>query len=198
MRKSKLEELKSYIEELKTIKVLQSKKIYEGFLSINQIECLLNNNKTIKREEILKNGKSGSAAIVLPLIGKTDTLLVVQPRVLTSNTIGIELPAGYIEQGEDPEIAAIRELKEETGFIPKKIEKIASYYQDQGCSRALNHSFIGYDCKTVGAQSLDKDEYIRFFQCRYEEALELIDMGYINDANSILTLEKSKVYIKRR
>jgi ADP-ribose pyrophosphatase len=198
MRKDKLEELQFYIDELRTIKVLQSKMIDKGFLSINQLECLLNNDKIIKREEILKNNKSGSAAIILPLIGEKDTLLVVQPRVLTNNTVGVELPAGYIELGEDAKKAAIRELEEETGFIPRRMEKIASYYQDQGCSRALNHSFIGYDCKMVGSQKLDKDEYIRFFQCEYEEALELIDMGYINDANSILTLEKSKSYIKRR
>ena len=45
-------------------------------------------------------------------------------------------------------------------------------------------------------QNLDKDEYIKYFECTYDEALELVDMEYINDAGSILLLEKSKVYMK--
>lgn len=198
MRKDKLEELKKYVEELKTIQVLKSREITKGFLSIKKSEYLLNNGKVIEREELLKNGQSGSASIILPITKENNILLVVQPRVLSNNTIGIELPAGYIEKGEEPEKSALRELQEETGYIPGYLKKIASYYQDQGCSRALNHSFIAFDCTKTTNQKLDKDEYIRYFECTYNETLELMNMGYINDANSMLTLEKSKVYIKRR
>ena len=43
-----------------------------------------------------------------------------------------------------------------------------------------------------------QNEYVKYFECTYDEALELMDMGYINSANSMLTLEKSKQCIKRR
>ena len=63
---------------------------------------------------------------------------------------------------------------------------------------AKNHSVLALDAEKVSVQQLDDSEYIRYLECTYEEALELIDMGYINDANSIITLEKSKKLIRRR
>lgn len=57
---------------------------------------------------------------------------------------------------------------------------------------------LALDAEKVSVQQLDDSEYIRYLECTYEEALELIDMGYINDANSIITLEKSKKLIRRR
>lgn len=196
MRKEKLEELKSYIEEFKTV---SSEKVDEtGFITVERRLYTLNSGKSFTRENILKNGKDGSAAIILPLTKEYGTILVVEPRVLTKSGVGIGLPAGYIEDGEEPVSAALRELREETGYVPNKIEEICSYYQDEGCSKAFNHSFIAYDVEKKYEQNLDKDEYIKYFHCTYEEALELMDMGYINSANSMLTLEKSKQYIKRR
>lgn len=197
MRKEKLEELKSYIEELRTIKRVEVKKYSIPFITIIRQKLFLNNGKVIIREKILKGKKDGSAAIVLPITNKNNTVLIVQPRVFTKKTVGVELPAGYIERGEKNNVSALRELKEETGYVSNDIIEIGEHYQDPGCSSALNHSFIAFNCERVGEQSLDKDEYIRFFECTYDEALELLDMEYINDANSIITLEKSKKYIRR-
>ena len=196
MRKEKLDELKSYMEEFKT---LREERLEEtGFITVERKLYTLNSGKSIIRENILKNRKDGSAAIILPLTKEYGTILVVEPRVLTKSGVGISLPAGYIEDGEEPVDAALRELKEETGYVPNRIEEICSYYQDEGCSKALNHSFIAYDVEKKYDQNLDKDEFIKYFECTYEEALELMDMGYINSANSMLTLEKSKQYVKRR
>jgi len=196
MRKEKLDELNSYMEEFKT---LREERLEETrFITVERKLYTLNSGKSIIRENILKNRKDGSAAIILPLTKEYGTILVVEPRVLTKSGVGISLPAGYIEDGEEPVDAALRELKEETGYVPNRIEEICSYYQDEGCSKALNHSFIAYDVEKKYDQNLDKDEFIKYFECTYEEALELMDMGYINSANSMLTLEKSKQYVKRR
>lgn len=197
IRKEKLEELNKYIDQLKTIKSKEIKTNKNGFLSIKQIECYLNNGKKIKREQVLKNKKEGSASVVLPITETNEVILVVQPRVATKLTVGIELPAGYIEDNEDPLISAKRELAEETGYVSKELKLLTKYYQDQGCSKALNYSFIALNCKKVMNQNLDKDEYIKYFKCTYEEALELVELGYIMDVNSIITLEKSKQYLRR-
>ena len=52
----------------------------------------------------IKNGKDGSAAIILPITNENSTILVVEPRVLTKSGVGISLPAGYIEEGEEKTI----------------------------------------------------------------------------------------------
>lgn len=199
MRKEKLEELKTYIEELKTIKLTKINQDEEkdNFLGIEKYDCTLNNGNTFQREKLIKGKKDGSAAIILPITKEGNTLLVVQPRVYTKSTVGIELPAGYIEEGEDPVVAARRELVEETGYVPEDMKLVANYYQDQGCSAAFDHSYLALGCEKKLDQNLDKDEIIRYFECNFEEALELIENNYINDAGSIITIEKSKQYVKR-
>jgi ADP-ribose pyrophosphatase len=197
MRKEKLEELKKYIEELKTIQISENRNA-EGFLNVERYNFTLNNGQTIKRDKILKNKEDGSAAVVLPVTTEGEIILSVEPRVFTKRTVGVDLPAGYIELGEQPEIAARRELLEETGYSANEMIKLGSFYQDQGCSAALNHYFLAKDCKKVSKQKLDEGEFVKYFICTYEEALELVEMNYIEGLNSAYALEKAKEYIKRR
>ena len=197
MRKEKLEELHKYIEELKTIDIKEIDNNGKGFLSIKRYSCMLNNGKKITRERIVKNGKDGSAAIILPVTKEGNVILVVQPRVFKPSTVGVEVPAGYIEENEDPIASAKRELEEETGYACEEMVLLAKYFQDSGCSAAHNHCFLALNCYKSTDQHLDKDEFVKFFECTFEEALELIDLGYINGANPIIAFEKAKNYLKR-
>lgn len=208
MQKAKLEELREYIEELKTIQKEKNQEefIYEnkipikrkGFINVEGYNCKLNNGKTIPREKIVKGGKDGSAAIILPVTDKGNTILVVQPRVFTKETVCVELPAGYIEEGENPLLAGKRELEEETGYIPKEMLMLSSYYQDQGCSAAYNYSMLALNCQKLKDQNLDKDEFIRYFECSFNDLLELVEKGYITDLQSQYTIEKGKSLVKEK
>ena len=197
IRKEKIEELESYINELKTLEITEIDNSGKGFLGVKRYSCLLNNGKTIIREKIVKSGKDGSAAIILPITNKGNVLLVVQPRVFKPTTVGVEFPAGYIEENEDPIESAKRELEEETGYVCEDMIPLARYYQDDGCSAAFNHCFLALNCEKTTEQHLDKDEYIRYFECTFEEMLELADRGYICGVNSLLAIERAKNYFMR-
>lgn len=195
MRKEKLDELEIIIDGFKTLKKERLNK-EARFIKSEVYSCSLNNGKIITREKIVKNGKDGSAAIILPVTLENNVILTVEPRVFSKRTVGIGIPAGYIEEGEDPYVAALRELEEETGYVPNKMISLGGFYQDMGCSSAYNEAFIAMGCEKKTNQHLDPGEYIKYFDCTYEEALELIDMGYIEGCNAIITLGRAKRYIK--
>lgn len=191
MRKEKLEELKYYMEELKTLEKIKEERL-ANFIKGEVYKCRLNNGQIITREKLLKGNKTGSAAVILPMTTNQEVILVVEPRVFTKKTVGVGLPAGYIESCELPIDAALRELQEETGYIPKKIVSLGGFYQDMGCSGAYNECFLALGCQKISEQNLDQDEFIRYFKCYFDEALELVELGYIEGCNTIITLEKVK------
>ena len=188
MKKEKLRQLKEIINQFK---ILQVKESNPSFIKSEAYEFLLNNGLTIKREKIIKGSNDGSAVIIVPYIGN-EILLVIEPRVFTSLGVGVGFPAGYIEVGENPKIAALRELKEETGLVPERIEEVDAFYQDEGCSSAYNHVFLAYNCKKIHDQELDKDEHIEYMKFTIEEAFELEKLGYISGCNAKIALQKIK------
>ncbi|MCI9233743.1 MAG: NUDIX hydrolase [Bacilli bacterium] len=197
VRKETLTKLKNYIEELKTIKVEQVASPSK-FLTIEPAIYHLNNGKTMKRELLKKQAKDGSAAIILPVTNENKTVLVVEPRLGSTRTVAVGLPAGYIEPGEEPLNAAKRELAEETGYVCGTYRLLSKYYQDPGISKAYNYAYLGLDAEHIKTQSLDPEEFIRFLKCDYEEALELVELGYIEDLQAQFVLEKAKQYLLKR
>ena len=202
VRREKLEELKSYIEELKIIKMetldtSKQKEILDSpsFLSFTKHRYYLNNGKEMTRELLHKQGGNGNAALVLPITEDGNCILTVEPRLGATRTVAVGLPAGYVERREEALKAAIRELQEETGYVCRNYYLLAKYYQDPGISQAYNYAYLGTEAKKVGKQKLDSEEFIRYFECTYKEALELVDLGYIEDVQAQLALEKAKQYI---
>lgn len=195
MRKEKLEELKSYLEELKTIKFVKQD-LDAKFLKTEVYDCYLNNGKIIRREKQIKGNNTGSASIVLPVTLDNNVILTVEPRVFTKRTVGLGIPAGYIEPGENGVDAARRELLEETGYVAEKFFPLGGFYQDMGVSSAYNELFLATGCQKMYDQYLDESEFIKYFSCTYDEALELIDLGYIEGCNAIMTLTRAKRYME--
>ena len=199
IRKEKLEELKYLVEQLKVVEISERNIEQKNkFLQSKSYNFKLNNGIIIPRERLIKGGKDGSAAIIMPVLPNNEILTIIEPRVFTQLTVGVGFPAGYIEKGEDTKVGALRELREETGFVPKDMMELDSFYQDEGVSSALNHIFLALDCEKKFDQDLDKDEIIKYMTFNYEELFELENIGYIKGCNTKLALEKSKVYMKGR
>ena len=195
MRKEKLELLHKYVNELKWTrnKILN---VPNSFVTVEPHAFEIAGRKIV-REKIYKNGTDGSAVIVIPMTNNYEFVMSIEPRVFTSKKVAVSFPAGYIEKNEMPKEAAIRELREETGYVPEHIEHLDSYYQDEGISSAYNHMFVAINCEKKYEQELDSDEMIHYMSFTYDELLELEDMGYISGGNTKLALCRVQKYLPR-
>lgn len=84
-------------------------------------------------ESVSRKHTSGAVVIVATLKPSNEILLVRQFRPPTHNYV-IEFPAGLIDSGESPEVAAIRELKEETGYSGEIVKILPTAYSSPGLS----------------------------------------------------------------
>lgn len=194
MRKEKINEIDKYIEYFKTIEKSEPFES-EGFITVKNYEIKLNNGKTIHREQIYKSGREGNSVTILPVTKDNHVILVIEPRVFTKRTVGVEAPAGYVEDGEKASEAAERELLEETGFKAKELIQLREYYCDMGSFAGITSSFIAKDCEKISEQKLDSDEFIAIIECTIDEAKELINMQYIKDINTIYLIENLEKFI---
>ena len=197
MRSRKLIELEKAIEELKTIKCEINKTPKKKFITSIPYLFTLKNGMVIPREQLLKNKIDGSAVIVAPIDEKTHEFLVtIEPRVFTKSGVAVSFPAGYIEDGETPIESAKRELMEETGYVSDRLIHLDAFYQDEGASKAFNHSFLALDAVKKYDQKLDENEIVKYMTFTYDELLEIEKMGYLSGSNTKLTLCRIKDYLK--
>lgn len=219
MEKKSLEELRVLLDELKSVKktLVPKSEIYSSYIKrIDGVDyialddlskgqfvtneryiCSLNNGQDIVREKIQKARKDGSAVIVIPVTENNEVIVTVEPRVFTEKTVGVGFPAGYIENGEEPSAAALRELQEEVGVIPKRLIPLASFYQDEGISAAKNTAYLALGCTEGHEKNPDEGEFVEYFKCSFQEVLELQEEGYIEGSNSIIAIEKAKNYFTK-
>lgn len=110
-------------------------------------------------------------------------LLVRQYRFAVGQEL-LELPAGKLEPGEDPEKAAARELMEETGFAAARLVKRTELFPTPAYCTERIYLFEGYDLTRIGGQRLDRDEFIDVAAIPLREALEMVLSGKLPDAKT--------------
>jgi ADP-ribose pyrophosphatase len=84
--------------------------------------------------------RASDVAIVVPFLDEERLVMIRQYRYPLGKVM-LEFPAGHVEKGEDPLRTARRELKEETGFGARKIERIYAYHPSVSKSKQVVHVF---------------------------------------------------------
>ena len=163
-------------------KTVSENYIYRGkILSLRCDDAVLPDGKPCKREIV---EHSGGACV----LAKTDRgiALVRQFRYAYHEEI-YEIPAGKLNQGEDPMAAAARELSEETGLIAKNLKLLTVLYPTPGYT---NEKIYIYEAEGLerGQEHLDEDEFLDVEYYSEDEVLAMIKDSKIKDAKTIAAL----------
>jgi len=97
---------------------------------------------------------------VLALTVEGDAVLVRQFRAgIHADTL--EFPGGMVDPGETPAQAAVRELREETGFVAARWTSLGSCYPNPALQENRLHTFVAHDCRRAAEPQLDPGEDVR-------------------------------------
>ncbi len=162
-------------------RVISSETAYAGRLfnvSVDRIE--MDGGVVALRETIRHPG----AVCMVPVTGEGSLLFVTQYRHAAGRRL-LELPAGTLEPGEEPLAAVSRELQEEVGQRPGRIQPLGGFFVAPGYTTEYIHLYV---CTELEPSRLDgdEDEDIEVEVRTPEEALAAIEAGEICDAKSVI------------
>lgn len=137
---------------------------------------------TVVRDVVLHPGGAGG----LPLFDDGTVALVRQYRHPAGREL-LEIPAGRIEAGETPEQTAAREIEQEIGVHPARLEKLAEFFATPGFCQEQLTVYLATELTPTG-QQLDHDEELEVIYLPLEAAVSLVRQGEIEDAKTIIAL----------
>lgn len=167
-------------------KHLSRKEVFKNnIITVYEDELCLPNNKNVTWTF---TAKKEAVAIVSNIDDKV--ILIKQYRPAIKKEL-IEIPAGMVEEGEEIELAALREFEEETGYKANKIEKICSYYNSAGINATQYHLFYVSDLIKT-SQQLDENEFLEVLLV----PLDSINIFNMEDPKTIIALTYLKNKLK--
>lgn len=127
------------------------------------------------------------AVVILPLLGREQKVLLIRNRRYAVGQVLVELPAGTLEKNEDPINCAGRELLEETGYVAGRLKLISTFFSSPGILSERMYAYAAYDLE-ASTSALEEGEEIELLPTPFDEAVEMVRDGLIEDAKTIATL----------
>ena len=163
-------------------KTLESQRIYEGAIINLRRDKVTVQNGTSYREIVEHNGGA-----VLAALTQDDKMVMVRQFRKPAERVLLEAPAGKIDPGETPEAAAVRELKEETGYTAGCVKHLFSFYPSVGYSEEMLHLYLCTEL-TAGETCFDENEAIDIEELDVETLYHMVMTGEIQDAKTAIAV----------
>lgn len=164
---------------------VESQEVFKGKKFKVRVDTITDRpGHTYRREIVVHPG-----AVVMVPVTKDGTILLVRQWRRAAGKVLLELPAGTLEEGEDPLETAKRELQEEIGFRSNNITPLGGFFSAPGILTEYLHLYLAED---LVASQLDPDENeeLDLHEMTLEEALAKVESGEIEDAKSICGLSR--------
>lgn len=162
-----------------TEKMISSEKIFEGHvIKVFRDTVSLPDGSTATREVVRHMG----ATCIVPITDDIEILAVRQYRYALGR-VTLEIPAGKLDPNESPEVCALRELAEETGFTAEKLIPLGELYTSVGFCDEVIHMYAATGLRRHDLAP-DEDEFLTLTSIPLGEFEEMILSGKITDAKT--------------
>ena len=160
------------------MKVVATKRIYEGRVVNLRVDTVETRSGTHQFEIVEHAG-----AVVVIAQPAPDEIVLVRQYRHPLGAMTWEVCAGGIDPGETPEAAAIRELREETGFRARAMRRLWSAYSAPGFCSELLH-FYHTDTYDIGEPEPDAEEEIEIATFPLDRVRAMIERDELRDAKT--------------
>jgi ADP-ribose pyrophosphatase len=164
-------------------KLNRSEKVFQGRAFAVRADTLILPDGRETRFDIVDHIGS---VIIVPFDAKGRLLFVRQYRHAAGIDL-LELPAGTLDEGEDPQACARREVREETGMAADRLELLGGFYLAPGYSTEYMHVYLATDLHYNPLQA-DVDEFLSVEKIPLAKALEMCTSGKILDSKSLAAI----------
>ncbi len=176
-------------------KTLKSRNLVENqFLTVSENLCQKSNGQLVEHYYIVERK---DVIVIATFTTEQQFVLIKQYRYPVNDT-GWEIAAGYIEEGEKPEKAAVRELLEETGYQGAEIIALGSHYASSGVMNNTIHFFLALNADKIQAPQLDPHEEISVHLFTPAETKKLLKKNAIKDLASAHGLNLALQYLEKK
>ena len=161
-------------------KTLTSECVYDGkILKVLRDEVEISTGRKSFREVVRHSG-----GVVILALKDTETVVLVKQFRYPVNKTVLELPAGKLEKGENPDFACKRELEEETGYRADKWTSLGYIHTTPGFCDEKLYLYKAEELHFVGEHP-DEGEVLKAFEIKISDLVSMIKNGEINDAKTI-------------
>ena len=170
-------------------RTLSTEQIYQGRAVSLRVDMV---KKTSGRKTTREIVEHSDCVAIIAIDTDGNVLLVRQLREAVGKEL-LEIPAGGIDLDEDAAQAACRELQEETGYFPQKLERLGGFYSTPGYCTEYLHLYLATEL-TFSPLEAEDTESIEVVRVSQVDIPELITSGKICDAKSIAGLLSFSIY----
>lgn len=173
-----------------TERTIESKTMFQGRIITVLLDTAgLPDGGTAQREVVLHPG-----GVAILALDEADNVALVRQYRYPLHGLLLELPAGKLDPGEDHRPAALRELSEETGLEAGELTYLGCLLASPGFCTERLHMYLARDLRKKESHP-DEDEFLNVITMPFQQLLEQVMDGTVEDAKTVATVLKTKVLL---